>query len=52
MQKYPGVASCCDVIGYMSDGKCEGTYEGGGSVTVDNFPVCHDKEDTGVEKVI
>ena len=52
LKKYPGVASCCDVVGYMSDGPCQGTHEGGGTVKVKNFPVCHDKEHTGVEKVV
>ena len=38
-------------MGYMLEDKCPGTYESGGSVVVRNFPVCHDKEHTGKDKV-
>ena len=34
----------------MSDGFCTGTYASGGSVTVRNIPVCHDKDHTGKVK--
>ena len=50
-EKYPGVPSCCDVVGYMSDGKCPGTSASGVEFDVRNFPVCHDKEHTGKKEV-
>lgn len=50
METYPGVPSCCDVVGYMSDGTCTGTYDSGASVKVTNFPICHDKDHTGKVK--
>ena len=53
LEKYPGVPSCCgDGVGYMSDGQCTGTHEGGDSVMLKKFPVCLNKEHTGVKEVI